>query len=63
MDEYGFSIMLAWGNHNQKFPYDSGGANMIGSSIRGGREIGETGAWFSSYLHLYNLEFLWWMQL
>jgi hypothetical protein len=63
MDEYGFSIMSAWRNHNQKLPYDLGGATKIGSSVRGGRETGKIDAWFSSYLHLYNLEFLWWMQL
>jgi hypothetical protein len=31
-------------NHNQKLPCDSGGATRIESSVRGGRETGETGA-------------------
>jgi hypothetical protein len=39
MDEYGFSII-----HNQKLPYDLGGATRIESSVRGGRETGEAGA-------------------
>jgi hypothetical protein len=47
MDEYGFSIISAWRNHNQKLPCDSGGATRIGSSIMGGCETGEAGAWFS----------------
>jgi hypothetical protein len=47
MDEYGFSIISAWRNHNQKLPYDSEGATKIGSSVRGGSETGEAGAWFS----------------
>jgi hypothetical protein len=63
VNEYEFSIMSAWRNHNQKLPYDSGGATRIGSSVRGGRETDEAGAWFSSYLHLYNLKFFWLMQL
>jgi len=63
MDKYGFSIISAWRNHNQKLPYDSGGTTKIGSSVRGGFETNEAGAWFSSYLHLYNLKFFWWMQL
>jgi hypothetical protein len=61
MDEYGFSIISAWRNYNQKLPYDSGGATKIGSSVRGGRDTGEAGAWFSLYLHFYNLKFFWWM--
>jgi hypothetical protein len=61
MDEYGFSIISAWRNHNQKLPYDSGGATRIGSSVRGGLETGEAGAWFSPSLHFYNLKFFWWM--
>jgi hypothetical protein len=28
----------------KKLPYDSGGATRIGSSVRGGREIGEASA-------------------
>jgi len=47
MNEYGFSIISAWRNHNQKLPCDSGGATRIGSSIRGGHETGGVGAWFS----------------
>jgi len=50
MDEYEFSILSAWKNHNQnnkKLPCDSGGATRIGSSVRGGCETGEAGAWFS----------------
>ena len=43
MDEYGFSIISAQRNHNQKLAYDSGGATRIGSSVRGGREAGEAG--------------------
>jgi hypothetical protein len=46
MNEYGFSIISAWRNHNQKLPCDSGGATRIGSSVRGGHETGEAGAWF-----------------
>jgi hypothetical protein len=45
-NEYGFSIISAWRNHNQKLPCDSGGATMIGSSVRGGHETGEADAWF-----------------
>ena len=59
MDEYEFSIILAWRNHNQKLPCDSGGATRIGSSVRGGCETDEAGAWSFSYLHLYNLKFFW----
>jgi hypothetical protein len=46
MNEYGASIISAWRNHNQKLPCDSGGATRIGSSVRGGHETGEVGAWF-----------------
>jgi hypothetical protein len=63
MDEYGFSIISAWRNNNQKLPYDSGGATKIGSSVRGVHETGGAGVWFSLFLHLYNLKFFWWMQL
>jgi len=64
MNEYGFSIISAWRNHNQKLPCDSGGATKIRSSVRGGHETGGAGAWFFPfYLHLYNLKFFWWMQL
>jgi len=48
MDEYGFSIMSTLRNHNQKLPYDSGGATRIGSSVKGGHETGEADAWFPS---------------
>ena len=41
MDEYGFSIMSAWRNHNKKLPYDSGGATKVGSFVRGGHETSE----------------------
>ena len=47
MNEYGFSIISAWRNHNQKLPCDSGGATRIGSSVRGSHETGRAGAWFS----------------
>jgi len=50
MNEYGFSIISAWRNHNQKLPCDSGWATKIGSSVRGGRETGKASAWFSLLL-------------
>ena len=44
MNEYGFSIISAWRNHNQILPCDSGGATKIGSYVMGGHEIGGAGA-------------------
>ena len=58
MDEYGFSIISAWRNHNQKLPCDSRGATGIGSSVRGGHEIGKAGAWFSLLFALIQFKIL-----
>jgi len=57
MDEFGFPIILAWRNHNQKRPCDSGGATRIGTSVKGGRKTGEAGAWFSLLFALINIVF------
>jgi hypothetical protein len=46
MNEYGFSIISAWRNNNQKLPCDSGRATKIRSFVRGGHETGGAGAWF-----------------
>jgi hypothetical protein len=46
MNEYEFSIISAWRNHNQKLPCDLGGATRIGSSVREGHDTGGVGAWF-----------------
>jgi hypothetical protein len=58
MNEYGFSIISAWRNHNQKLPCDSGGATTIGSSVRGGHKIGEAGAWLSLLFPLIQFKIL-----
>jgi len=58
MDEYGFSIISAWRNHNKNFPCDLRGATRIGSSVRGGRETGEAGAWFSLLFALIQFKIL-----
>ena len=44
MNEYGFSIISAWRNHNQKLPCDSRRATRIGSYVMGGHGIGGAGA-------------------
>jgi len=58
MDEYGFFIISAWRNHNQKLSCDSGGATRIGSSVRGGHEAGKAGAWFSLLFALIQFKIL-----
>jgi hypothetical protein len=58
MDEYGFFIISASRNHNQKLPCDSGGATKIRSSVRGGRETGEAGALFSLLFALIQFKIL-----
>jgi hypothetical protein len=58
MNEYGFSIISAWRNHNQKLSCDSGGATRIGSSVRGGHETGGAGAWFSLLFTLIQFKIL-----
>jgi hypothetical protein len=58
MNEYGFSIILAWRNNNQKLPCDSGGATKIGSSVRGGHETGGSGVWFSFLFALIKFKIL-----
>ena len=58
MDEYEFSIILAWRNHNQKLPCDSGGTTRVGSSVRGGHETSEVDAWFSLLFALIQFKIL-----
>jgi hypothetical protein len=58
MNEYEFSIISAWRNHNQKLPCDLGGATKIGSSVREGRETGKAGAWFSLLFALLQFKIL-----
>jgi hypothetical protein len=58
MNEYGFSIISAWRNHNRKLPCDSGGATRIRSSVRGGCETGEAGEWFSLLFALIQFKIL-----
>jgi hypothetical protein len=52
MNEYGFSIILAWRNNNQKLPCDSGGATKIGSSVGGVTRQVDQVYDFPSFLHL-----------
>jgi hypothetical protein len=64
MDEYEFSIISAWKNHKKKkLPCDSGGATRIGSSVGGVARQAKKVRDFPFYLHLYNLESFWWIQL
>ena len=58
MNEYGFSIISAWRNHNHKLPCDSGGATRIGFFVRGGHETGGAGAWFSLFFALIQFKIL-----
>jgi hypothetical protein len=58
INEYGFSIISAWRNHNKKLPCDSGGATKIGSSVKGGHETGESGVWFSLLFALIQFKIL-----
>jgi len=58
MNEYGFSIISAWRNHNQKLSCDSGGATKIGFSVRGGHETSRVGAWFSLLFALIQFQIL-----
>jgi len=58
MNEYGFSIISAWRNHNKKLSCDSGGATRIGASVRGGHETGKAGAWFSLLFALLQFKIL-----
>jgi hypothetical protein len=66
MDEYEFSITSAWRNHNQKkknflvIQEEQPGLDLLlGEVARQAKQVRD----FPSYLHLYNLESFWWMQL
>jgi len=66
MDEYEFSIISAWKNHNQKkenflvIQEEQPGLDLLlGEVARQAKQVRD----FPSYLHLYNLESFWWMQL
>jgi hypothetical protein len=66
MDEYEFSIISAWKNHNQNNKNflviqegQPGLDLLLGEVARQVKQVRD----FPSYLHLYNLESFWWMQL
>jgi len=65
MDEYEFSIISAWKNHNKKKNFlviqeeQPGLDLLLGEVTRQAKQVRD----FPSYLHLYNLESFWWMQL
>ena len=67
MDEYEFSVISAWRNHNQKkkknflvIQEEQPGLDLLlGEVARQAKQVRD----FPSYLHLYNLESFWWMQL
>jgi hypothetical protein len=66
MDEYEFSIISAWKNHNKKkknflvIQEEQPGLDLLlGEVARQAKQVRD----FPSYLHLYNLESFWWMQL
>ena len=67
MDEYEFSVISAWRNHNQKKKKNFLVIQeeqprldlLLGEVVRKAKQVRD----FPSYLHLYNLEFFWWMQL
>jgi len=66
IDEYEFSIISAWKNHNQKkknflvIQEEQPGLDLLlGEVARQAKQVRD----FPSYLHLYNLESFWWMQL
>jgi len=66
MDEYEFSIISAWKNHNQNnknflvIQEEQPGLDLLlGEVARQTKQVRD----FPSYLHLYNLESFWWMQL
>ena len=65
MDEYEFSIISAWRNHNKKKNFlviqeEQPGLNLLlGEVARQAKKVRD----FPSYLHLYNLESFWWMEL
>jgi len=65
-DEYEFSIISAWKNHNQNnknflvIQEEQPGLDLLlGEVARQAKQVRD----FPSYLHLYNLESFWWMQL
>jgi len=53
MNEYGLSITFGFKGSWSKTSLWSGGATRIGSSVEGGHEIGEAGAWFFPLLCTY----------
>jgi len=64
MDEYEFSIISAWKNHNKKkknflvIQEEQPGLDLLlGEVARQAKQVRD----FPSYLHLYNLESFWWM--
>jgi len=66
MDEYEFSIISAWRNHNKKkknllvIQEEQPGLDLLLWEVaRQAKQVRD----FPSYLHLYNLESFWWMQL
>ena len=65
MDEYEFSIISAWKNRNKKKNFlviqeeQPGSDLLLGEVLRQAKQVRD----FPSYLHLYNLESFWWMQL
>jgi hypothetical protein len=65
MDEYKFSIISAWKNHNKKKNFlviqeeQPGSDLLLGEVARQAKQVHD----FPSYLLLYNLESFWWMQL
>jgi len=65
MDEYEFSIISTWKNHNKKKNFlviqekQPGSDLLLGEVARQAKQVRD----FPSYLHLYNLESFWWMQL
>jgi hypothetical protein len=65
MDEYEFFI-ISWKNHNKKkknflvIQEEQPGLDLLlGEVARQAKQVRD----FPSYLHLYNLESFWWMQL
>jgi len=66
IDEYEFSIISAWKNHNQKkknflvIQEEQPGLDLLlGEVARQAKQVRD----FPSYLHLHSLESIWWMQL
>jgi len=66
MDEYEFSIISTWRNHNKKkknflvIQEEQPGLDLLLREVaRQAKQVRD----FPFYLHLYNLESFWWMQL